>query len=83
MVEAEPPASSKAESCFNQSIEIARRQKAKSLELRAAVSMARLYQKQGKPGEARDLLGQICDKFTEGFDMTDLREAKTLIEKLS
>jgi predicted ATPase len=83
VVEAESPAVTDAEGCFNESIKIAQRQKAKSLELRAAISMARLYQNQGRLKEARSLLAQIYDNFTEGFDTMDLREAKVLLNELS
>ena len=71
-----------AEDCFNQSIRIAQRQKAKSLELRAAKSAARLYQHQRKRKEARDILAPVYESFTEGFDTADLREAKTLLAEL-
>ena len=83
MLEAEPASIAQAEACFNQSIEIAQQQKAKSWELRAAMSLARLYQNQGKKKEARGLLAQIYDRFTEGFDTVDLREAKALLDELS
>ena len=83
VVEAESPAVTNAEGCFNESIKIAQRQKAKSLELRTAISMAHLYQNQGRLKEARSLLAQIYDKFTEGFDTMDLREAKALLNELS
>jgi predicted ATPase len=83
VVEAEPTAFANAERCFSQSIKIAQRQRAKSLELRAVMSLARLYQKQSKQQEARDLLAQIYDGFTEGFDTVDLREAKALRDELS
>jgi len=72
-----------AEVCFKESIKIAQRQKAKSLELRAAMSMARLYQNQGKQQEGRLLLAQIYDGFTEGFNTRDLREAKALLSGVS
>ena len=81
--EAEPASVSQAEACFNQSIEIAQHQKAKSWELRAAMSLARLHQNQGKKKEARCLLAQIYETFTEGFDTMDLREAKALLDDLS
>ncbi len=71
-----------AEQCFHQAIEIARRQQAKSLELRAATSLARLWQRQGKPAEARQMLAEIYGWFTEGFDTTDLQEAKALLDEL-
>jgi len=73
----------KAESCFNQSIKVAVDQKAKSLELRAVTSMARLYQSQGRREEARGLLAEVYGRFTEGFDTVDLREAKALLDALS
>jgi adenylate cyclase len=72
-----------AEECFHKAIEIARRQGAKSLELRAVLSLARLWQKQGKKKEARQMLAEIYGWFTEGFDTADLKEAKTLLEELS
>jgi DNA-binding winged helix-turn-helix (wHTH) protein/predicted ATPase len=83
VVEAEPPAFANAERCFSQSIEIAQRQAARSLELRVVMSLARLYQKQGKQQQARGLLAQIYDRFTEGFDTVDLREAKVLLDELA
>jgi predicted ATPase len=63
-------------------IEIARRQQAKSWELRATMSLARLWQSQGKTAEARQMLAEIYGWFTEGFDTKDLQEAKTLLEEL-
>ncbi len=83
VVEPEPPAVAQAQGCFNQSIKIAQQQKAKSLELRAVMSLARLYRKQGQQEEARSLLRQIYDRFTEGFATVDLREAKALLDELS
>ena len=83
VVKAEPAAVSNAEGCFNQSIKIAQRQNAKSLELRAVMSVARLYQNQGRQEEARGLLAQIYNRFTEGVDTMDLREAKALLDELS
>jgi predicted ATPase len=61
---------------------MARRQQAKALELRAAMSLARLWQRQGKGAEARELLAPIYSWFTEGFDTVDLQEAKALLEEL-
>jgi predicted ATPase len=78
---AEPDA--EAEACFQQALDIARRQQAKSLELRAAMSLSRLWQQQGKHDEARELLTSVYGWFTEGFDTADLREAKALLEELS
>ena len=77
-----PEQHAEAEACFQQALDIARRQQAKSLELRAAMSLARLWQGQGKHAEARQLLAPIYDWFTEGFDTADLREAKGLLEAL-
>ena len=72
-----------AETCFRQALDVARRQQAKSLELRAAMSLSRLWQHQGKRAEARELLAEIYGWFTEGFDTADLQEAKALLEELS
>ena len=72
-----------AEVCFEQSIKIAQQQKAKSWELRAALSLARVYQERGRSEAARALVTQIYDQFTEGFDTADLRDAKALLDELS
>jgi predicted ATPase len=64
-------------------IEVARRQQAKSLELRAVVSLSRLWQRQGKKEEAHRMLAEIYGWFTEGFDTADLQEAKVLLEELT
>jgi predicted ATPase len=74
---------SNMESCFNQALKITQRQQAKSLELRAAMSMSRLWQSQGKKEEARRLLSEIYGWFTEGFDTADLKDAKSLLDELS
>jgi predicted ATPase len=71
-----------AEACFHQALAIARLQQAKSLELRAATSLARLWQQQGQRAEARELLAPIYGWFTEGFDTADLQEAKALLDAL-
>jgi predicted ATPase len=71
-----------AEACFQQALAVARRQQAKSLELRAAMSLSRLWQRQGKRVEARELLAEIYGWFTEGFDTADLQEARALLEVL-
>jgi predicted ATPase len=71
------------EACFRRALDIARQQQAKSFELRAAMSLARLWQSQGKRQEAYDLLAPIYGWFTEGFDTADLQEAKALLEELS
>jgi predicted ATPase len=78
-----PDPQGEAEACFLKAIEIARHQQAKSLELRAATSLARLWQQQGKKEEAHEMLAAIYGWFTEGFDTKDLQEAKTLLEELS
>src|SRR5262249_19643843 len=70
------------EACFLKAIEIARRQEGKSLELRATVSLARLWQQQGKQDEARHLLADIYGWFTEGFDTGDLQQANALLQEL-
>jgi predicted ATPase len=80
---ANPQAEAEAEACFHRAIEVARRQSAKSLELRAATSLARLWQQQGKKEEAHQMLAEIYGWFTEGFDTKDLQEAKALLEELS
>jgi predicted ATPase len=72
-----------AETCFKQGLKLARRQNAKSLELRATTSLAHLWQGQGKRAEARNKLAPIYDWFTEGFDTADLKEAKALLHELS
>jgi hypothetical protein len=72
-----------AEGYFLKAIEIAHRQSAKSLELRAATSLARLWQQQGKNDDARLMLAAVYNWFTEGFDTKDLQEAKTLLEELT
>jgi predicted ATPase/class 3 adenylate cyclase len=77
------PDAAQAEACFQQALDIARQQEAKSLELRAATSLARLWQQQDKCQEAYDLLAPVYGWFTEGFDTADLQEAKALVEELS
>src|SRR5262249_19992144 len=74
---------SQAEECFQRAIEIARKQQAKSLELRATTSLARLWQQQGKQHAARNTLFEIYTWFTEGFGTKDLQEAKALLEELT
>jgi predicted ATPase len=71
-----------AENCFHHALHIARDQQAKSFELRAATSLARLWQQQGKRQEAQDLLAPVYNWFTEGFDTADLQEAKALLDAL-
>jgi predicted ATPase len=72
-----------AEKAFSRALTTARHQEAKSLELRAAMSLARLWQAQGKANEARDLLTPVYGWFTEGFDTPDLIEAKVLLDELA
>jgi predicted ATPase len=77
------PDAAKAEVHFERALAIARQQQAKSWELRAAISMARLWRDQAKRQRAHDLLVPVFDWFTEGFDTVDLKEAKTLLEQLT
>ena len=72
-----------AETCFQHALAIARRQQARSWELRAAMSLARLWQQQGKRAEARALLAPVYGWFTEGFDTADLQEARALLDELN
>jgi predicted ATPase len=78
-----PEQQAEAEACFRQALAVSRRQEAKALELRAAVSLSRLWRQQGRQGETRALLAPIYGWFTEGFDTADLREAKVLLAELS
>jgi len=73
----------KAEACFERALAVARAQQAKSWELRASMSMARLWRDQGKRDEARELLAPVYDWFTEGFDTLDLKQAKALLDELA
>jgi predicted ATPase len=74
---------SEAEAAIEKGIDVARRQKAKSWELRAATSLARLWGEQGRRHEARELLAPVYSSFTEGFDTRDLKEAKALLDELT
>lgn len=76
------PKLEEAEACFLKAIEVAQRQQAKSLELRATVSLARLWKQQGKVKQSRKLLSEIYNWFTEGFETKDLQEAQALLEEL-
>ena len=76
------PNAPEAEACFQQALAIARRQQTKSWELRAAMSLARLWQRQGKWVAARELLAPTYDWFTEGFDTADLQDARALLDAL-
>jgi predicted ATPase len=73
----------RAEAYFERALEVARAQQAKSWELRAATSMARLWREQGKRDEARELLAPVYGWFTEGFDTLDLKQAKALLDELA
>jgi len=77
------PGAEGAERCFREALEIAARQSAKSLELRAAISLSRLLQRQGKREEARRLLAEVYAWFTEGFDTADLKDARALLDALA
>ena len=77
------PDATKAEVCLDRALAVARAQQAKSWELRAAMSMARLWRDQGKRQQARELLAPVYSWFTEGFDTLDLKEAKALLEELA
>jgi len=77
------PAIPQATACLHQALAVARRQQAKALELRAAMSLSRLWQSQGKRAEAHACLAPIAGWFTEGFDTADLREAHGLLEQLA
>jgi predicted ATPase len=80
---AHPPGEEEAEACFLRAVDIARTQQAKTLQLRAAISLARLWQRQGKTEEAHRMLGEIYSWFTEGFDTKDVQEARALLEALA
>ena len=77
------PDATKAEAYFERALAVARQQQAKSWELRAAMSLARLWRDQGKVQQARELLAPVYGWFTEGFDTRDLKEAKALLEELA
>ncbi len=77
------PDTEKAETYFERALAVARKQQSKSFELRAAMSMARLWRDQGRPQQARELLAPVYGWFTEGFDTLDLKEAKALLEELA
>ena len=77
------PDAAKAEAYFKRALGVARQQQAKSWELRASMSLARLWRDQGKVQQARELLAPVYGWFTEGFDTRDLKEAKALLEELA
>src|SRR5262249_48365905 len=76
------PEISQATACLHQALDVARRQQTRALELRAALSLSRLWQQHGQRAEASALLAPIYGWFTEGFDTADLQEAKVLLEAL-
>jgi predicted ATPase len=82
-VKSPAPHTAKAEGYFERALTVARQQQAKSWELRAAMSLARLWRDQGKVKQARELLGPVYGWFTEGFGTRDLKEAKALLEELA
>ena len=77
------PDAAKAQTYFERALSVARQQQAKSWELRAAMSLARLWRDQGKVSQARELLAPVYGWFTEGFDTRDLKEAKELLDELA
>jgi predicted ATPase len=79
----QPEARSEAQSLFEEAISIARRQSARSFELRACRDLGRNWREDGRCAEARDLLAPICAWFTEGFDSCDLTEARALLDELA
>ena len=83
LLQQDAPEVAQAEACFQQALAIARRQQAKSWELRAATSLARLWQQQGQRAEAQALLAPVYGWFTEGFDTVDLQDAKALLAELA
>ena len=83
LLTASPQAVTQAEACFHQALDVARYQEAKSLELRAATSLTRLWRQQDKNHEARELLALVYNWFTEGFDTADLKDAKVLLSELT
>jgi predicted ATPase len=77
------PDAAKAEAYFERALSVARQQQAKSWELRASMSLARLWRDQGKPQQARELLAPVYGWFTEGFNTLDLKEARALLDELT
>ena len=83
LLQQSPDNSPEAQACFQHALDVARAQQARSLELRAATSLARLWQQQGQRHAARQLLAEVYNWFTEGFDTADLREAGALLHELA
>ena len=75
--------SAEVEACFQQALDVSCLQNARSFELRAAMSLSRLWQKHGKRAEARELLAGVYGRFTEGFDSQDLEEARAMLDQLT
>ncbi len=82
LLQQSPDNATEAAACFHTALDVSRNQAAKSWELRAATSLARLWRQQGKNAEARGLLAPVYDWFTEGFDTADLQDAKALLAEL-
>jgi predicted ATPase len=83
LLQQSPDKHAEAQACFHHALDVARSRQAKSLELRVATSLARLWQQQGKHAEAYQLLAEVYGWFTEGFDTADLQEAKALLNELA
>ena len=83
LLQAAPSDENRAEAAFHQALAVAREQQARSLELRAATSLARLWQQQGRREQARDVLAPVYGWFTEGFDTPDLQDARVLLAQLA
>jgi len=83
LLKQDAPDSVGAEQCFQRALQVARQQQAKSWELRAATSLSRLWLREGKRDDARELLVPLYDWFTEGFDTADLQDARVLVDRLS
>ena len=83
LLQRDPASTADAEACFDDALEVARKQEAKSLELRSAMSLAGLWKNQGKTNEAFELLSRVHGWFTEGFDSHDLKKAKAMLGGLS
>ncbi len=83
LLQQSPDNATEAEACFHRALDVSRNQAAKSWELRAAISLARLWEQQGKTGEAQELLAPVYNWFTEGFDTADLKDAQALLDELA
>ena len=83
MLQQSPDNPPEVQACFQHALDVARAQQARAFELRAATSLARLWQQQGQRHEARQLLTEVYNWFTEGFDTADLQEARALLHELA